>query len=53
MTRADVADYLGLTVETVSRSLSRLNSQHLIHLMDDKQVQLVDPAALSKIAVGI
>jgi CRP/FNR family transcriptional regulator len=53
MARADVADYLGLTVETVSRTLARLNLQHLVHLMGDKKVHLVDPAALYKIAVGI
>ena len=52
MTRTDIADYLGLTIETVSRTLTKFNSRHLIHLMDDKQVQLVDPAALYKMSVG-
>jgi len=52
MARTDIADYLGLTIETVSRTLSKFSSQHLIQLMDNKQVQLVDPAALYKVAVG-
>lgn len=32
MTRTDIADYLGLTIETVSRTLSRLKAKGLIRL---------------------
>lgn len=53
MPRTDVADYLGLTTETISRTLTQFNVQGLIHLMNDKQVYLVDPSALFKVAAGI
>lgn len=53
MPRTDIADYLGLTTETISRTLTQFNGQGLIHLMNDKHVQLVDPAALFKVAAGI
>ncbi len=53
MPRTDIADYLGLTTETVSRTLTQFNGEHLIHLMNDKHVQLVDPTALFKVAAGI
>jgi len=52
MSRADIADYLGLTIETVSRTLTQFSLRRLIHLLDDRQVQLVDPAALYEVAVG-
>lgn len=52
MPRVDIADYLGLTIETVSRTMTQFNLQRLIHLMNDKQVHLVDPAALYKVAAG-
>jgi CRP/FNR family transcriptional regulator len=51
MMRSDVADYLGLTVETVSRVLTQLRSQHLIQLVEGKQVRIVAPEILHKIAV--
>jgi CRP/FNR family transcriptional regulator len=51
MMRSDVADYLGLTVETVSRVFTQFRSQHLIRLVEGKQVHVVDPELLHKIAV--
>ncbi|MDX7952352.1 helix-turn-helix domain-containing protein [Lichenihabitans sp. Uapishka_5] len=50
MTRADIADYLGLTVETVSRSFTKLKVQDLIHLPDPHHVTLVDRHALQAVA---
>ena len=32
MTRGDIADYLGLTIETVSRTLTRLRAEGLIDI---------------------
>jgi CRP/FNR family transcriptional regulator len=50
--RADIADYLGLTVETVSRIMTRFGLQRLIQVIDDRHVHLVDPATLCRIAIG-
>jgi CRP/FNR family transcriptional regulator len=51
MMRSDVADYLGLTVETVSRVLTQFRSQHLIQLVEGRQVRIVEREILHKIAV--
>ena len=40
MTRQDIADYLGLTIETVSRTLSQLERDHVIALPSARQIQL-------------
>ena len=47
MTRRDIADYLGLTVETVSRTLSRLESEAAISLPTPWRVVLNDPTMLN------
>jgi CRP/FNR family nitrogen fixation transcriptional regulator len=46
MTRQDIADYLGLTIETVSRTLSHLERTAIIELSSARQIRLKDPAAL-------
>ncbi len=53
MSRADIADFLGLTVETVSRSFSKLKSSRLIALREGGQVQIRDPKGLAAIAGDI
>ena len=50
MPRADIADHLGLTVETVSRSFTRLRASGLIALDDAASVRILDPAALAALA---
>ncbi|WP_414653732.1 helix-turn-helix domain-containing protein [Geminicoccus sp.] len=50
MTRTDIADYLGLTIETVSRSFTKLRVQGLIRLPDAHQVDIVDRRALTAVA---
>lgn len=50
MTRADIADYLGLTIETVSRSFTKLRNQGLIRLPDAHLVEIVDRRSLEAVA---
>jgi CRP/FNR family transcriptional regulator, anaerobic regulatory protein len=52
MSRSDIADYLGLTVETVSRTFTRLKKQGLIELLDEKKIRLAKRQALREIADG-
>jgi len=46
MTRQDIADYLGLTIETVSRTLSQLERDAMIELSTARQIRLKNPAGL-------
>jgi CRP/FNR family transcriptional regulator len=52
MTRTDIGDFLGLTVETVSRTFTKLRSMGLIALPHSAEVKLVDIDALVVIADG-
>lgn len=52
MTRGDIADYLGLTIETVSRTFTRLKSERLIDLPGPHEVVIRDFEALDTIAGG-
>jgi CRP/FNR family transcriptional regulator, nitrogen fixation regulation protein len=47
ISRYDMADYLGLSVETVSRSLTHLKRQGVIKLFGPRSVRIVDRAALA------
>ncbi|MCA0892752.1 fumarate/nitrate reduction transcriptional regulator Fnr [Microbulbifer agarilyticus] len=49
MQRIDIANYLGLTAETVSRLLSRFQKQDLIRVQG-RSVTILDPIALSELA---
>jgi len=46
MARRDIADYLDLTIETVSRTLSRLERASAISLATPWRVILRDPSAI-------
>ncbi len=50
MSRTDIADYLGLTVETVSRSFTRLRQDGLIATDDPHRVTLKDRKRLASLA---
>jgi CRP/FNR family transcriptional regulator len=50
VSRQDMADYLGLTIETVSRTLSRLRQDGLIALESRQQVVLERPLELEALA---
>lgn len=52
MTRSEIADYLGLTIETVSRSITKLKKADVIHLQSKIRVQVIDKSALTEIANG-
>ncbi len=52
MTRADIADFLGLTIETVSRTLTKLKSKGLIDLPQSARVILLDTLELQRLAEG-
>jgi len=50
MVRQDIADYLGLTLETVSRELTKLKTSNLIKVLSSSQIYLRDKASLSVIS---
>lgn len=49
MNRNQIADYLGLTVETVSRSFSKLRKRGVIELGGNDEVIILDPLGLREI----
>ncbi len=49
MSRADIADHLGLTIETVSRSLTQLERGAVIKLPSTRHIVLSDKAALRRL----
>ncbi len=53
MGRADIGDYLGLTTETVSRTVTQLKTASIIRLLDGHKIQIVDREALEDIAEGL
>ncbi len=53
MTRGDIADHLGLTIETVSRSFTRLREQGVIVLPDPQHVEIRDPEGLVELASAL
>ncbi|MBN7797842.1 fumarate/nitrate reduction transcriptional regulator Fnr [Parahaliea mediterranea] len=48
MSRTDIGNYLGLTVETVSRTLTRLQRDGLLRV-DSREVELLDATALAEL----
>lgn len=48
MSRYDIADYLAIAVETVSRSLSGLRQQRIIALLGARHVRIIDRQALQR-----
>ncbi len=50
MNRTDIADYLGLTIETVSRSFTKLKTQGLIQLPDANTVEILSRRSLAAVA---
>jgi CRP/FNR family transcriptional regulator len=52
MTRTDIGDFLGLTIETVSRTFTKLKMMQLIELPHSNQVKLLDIDQLEGLADG-
>jgi CRP/FNR family transcriptional regulator len=50
MSRADIADYLGLTIETVSRTLTLFRKEGLIELPDKHLVEIRRSSELDLVA---
>jgi CRP/FNR family transcriptional regulator len=50
--RSDIADFLCLSVETVSRSLTDLKVSHVISLRGWRQIRIQDRAMLERLATG-
>ena len=53
MTRSDIADYLGLTIETVSRTLSRLRVERMIDIPSITDLVILGRTALENLAGGL
>lgn len=49
-TRYHIADFLGLTVETVSRNFTKLRQDRIIDLHADKRIEILDIDALNRLA---
>lgn len=52
MARGDIADYLGLTIETISRTLTKFRTEGLIEIVNTVNVVIRDKAALGALADG-
>ncbi|MGD9536599.1 MAG: cyclic nucleotide-binding domain-containing protein [Alphaproteobacteria bacterium] len=52
MTRGDIADYLGLTIETVSRTLSQFKRDNLVRQLSLNELELVDEERLQAFVEG-
>ena len=52
MTRSDVADYLGLSLETVSRAFQKLQQEGIIGVDDRHGVQIVDRVRFEKLVAA-
>jgi len=50
MTRTDIGDHLGLTIETVSRTLSRLKRERVVRFLSLQDVQVTDIKRLEQFA---
>ena len=50
MSRTEIADYLGLTIETVSRAIGKLKARDVIGLMASDEVVVLDNDRLRQIA---
>ena len=52
MTRADIGDFLGLTIETVSRTFTKLKTMGMIELPQSNRIKFVDLDQLEILGAG-
>ena len=52
MSRTDIANYLGLSLESVSRAATQLRRRGLVRFDTPHLVRIVDPAALAEVAAA-
>ena len=52
MTRQDIADYLGLTIETVSRAFGKLKREGVIDIYSAHTVEILDMPAVEEMALA-
>jgi CRP-like cAMP-binding protein len=52
MSRSDIADYLAMAVETVSRTLTELRARRAIAYCDARRVQICDREVLARAPLG-
>jgi len=52
MSRQDIADFLGLTIETVSRTIGQLEHAHAIALRSSRRIALRNRAMLSRLTAS-
>jgi CRP/FNR family transcriptional regulator len=52
MSRNDIGDFLGLTTETVSRTVTQLKTKQVIKLLEGHRVQLTDVDRLRRLSEG-
>lgn len=52
MCRGDIADFLGLTTETVSRTLTQLRKSNIIAIHNIHTVKILRPSALRSLSLG-
>jgi len=50
MTRHDIADYLGLTTETVSRTFTQLREQQIIRSINQHDIEILDVEKLKRLS---
>lgn len=51
MTREEIGNYLGLTIESISRLLSKFKKQGLLNVKN-REIELLDPVTLKSMAAG-
>jgi CRP/FNR family transcriptional regulator len=52
MTRQDIADYLGLTIETVSRAFGKLRREQVIDIYSAHTVEILDRETVEELALA-